>query len=75
MPMKTHYKHAPATVWVIKFVTCTHRVTWNKAFVEALEHDAWGQVEEAVETYQRLQVAAAAVRVAPHAHLHAGNHT
>ncbi|KAI8474619.1 MAG: cytoskeletal adhesion-domain-containing protein [Monoraphidium minutum] len=36
------------------------RVIWYQKFVEALEHDAWGQVEEAVETYTRLQVATAA---------------
>jgi hypothetical protein len=37
------------------------RATWHQAFVAALDHDTWGQLEEARETYQRLQVAAAAV--------------
>mmetsp|Transcript_37371 Transcript_37371/g.83169 ORF Transcript_37371/g.83169 Transcript_37371/m.83169 type:complete len:296 (+) Transcript_37371:122-1009(+) len=36
------------------------RVRWERAFLEALEYDTWGQVEEAIEGYQRLQVAAAA---------------
>lgn len=39
------------------------RFTWNKAFQEALDHDTWGQVEEAVNGYQRLQVAAAVEHV------------
>ncbi|KIZ04210.1 hypothetical protein MNEG_3752 [Monoraphidium neglectum] len=36
------------------------RMTWHHKFLEALEYDAWGQVEEAAEAYHRLQVAAAA---------------
>lgn len=36
------------------------RARWDRAFLEALDFDTWGQVEEATETYQRLQVAAAA---------------
>jgi hypothetical protein len=36
-------------------------MTWHHKFLEALEYDAWGQVEEAAEAYHRLQVAAAAV--------------
>jgi hypothetical protein len=40
------------------------RFAWNKAFLEALEFDAWGQLEEAVNCYQRLQVAAEVVSFA-----------
>ena len=36
------------------------RATWSQAFSSALEHDSWGQVEEATDAYSRLQVAAAA---------------
>ncbi|GAX81391.1 hypothetical protein CEUSTIGMA_g8822.t1 [Chlamydomonas eustigma] len=36
------------------------RARWDRAFVEAVDFDTWGQVEEATEGYQRLQVAAAA---------------
>uniref|UniRef100_A0A7S0UKK5 C2 Aida-type domain-containing protein n=1 Tax=Polytomella parva TaxID=51329 RepID=A0A7S0UKK5_9CHLO len=36
------------------------RARWERAFLEAVDFDAWGQVEEALEGYQRLQVAAAA---------------
>mmetsp|Transcript_14744 Transcript_14744/g.36779 ORF Transcript_14744/g.36779 Transcript_14744/m.36779 type:complete len:300 (-) Transcript_14744:97-996(-) len=36
------------------------RSRWERAYVEALDFDTWGQVEEAIEGYQRLQVAAAA---------------
>lgn len=36
------------------------RSRWERAFLEALDYDIWGQVEEAIEGYQRLQVAAAA---------------
>eukprot|EP00775_Hariotina_reticulata_P012402 gene12402-12537_t len=35
------------------------RFAWNKAFLEALDFDAWGQLEEAVNCYHRLQVATA----------------
>ncbi|KXZ49926.1 hypothetical protein GPECTOR_19g377 [Gonium pectorale] len=36
------------------------RARWDRAFQEAVDYDTWGQVEEALEGYQRLQVAAAA---------------
>ncbi|KAL6761578.1 cytoskeletal adhesion-domain-containing protein [Haematococcus lacustris] len=36
------------------------RGRWDRAFGEALDFDTWGQVEEAIEGYQRLQVAASA---------------
>jgi hypothetical protein len=38
------------------------RGAWFAALVEALDHDAWGQVEEAAALYGRLLVAASAVR-------------
>ncbi|KAG1667414.1 hypothetical protein FOA52_004831 [Chlamydomonas sp. UWO 241] len=36
------------------------RARWDRAFLEAVDFDTWGQVEEATEGYQRLQVAASA---------------
>lgn len=36
------------------------RSRWDRAFNEALEFDVWGQVEEAVDGYQKLQSATAA---------------
>jgi hypothetical protein len=45
------------------------RVTWLAAFLQALEFDTWGQAEEAVERYHRLQVAAAAVGLCASAHM------
>eukprot|EP00798_Chlamydomonas_sp_ICE-L_P032541 gene32541-17258_t len=36
------------------------RARWERAYLEALDFDTWGQVEEAIEGYQRLQIAAAA---------------
>lgn len=36
------------------------RARWDRALSEAVDFDIWGQVEEALEGYQRLQVAAAA---------------
>jgi hypothetical protein len=38
------------------------RTAWLAAFNSALEHDAWGQVEEAIEAIEKLRIAAAAVR-------------
>lgn len=46
----------------------TNSAAWQQAFTEALEHDEWGQLEEAASTYQRLQIAAAAVRLRRRVH-------
>ncbi|MEW5298637.1 MAG: hypothetical protein WDW36_001732 [Sanguina aurantia] len=39
------------------------RGRWERAYLEAVDFDTWGQVEEALEGYQRLQVAASAEHV------------
>mmetsp|Transcript_7540 Transcript_7540/g.20076 ORF Transcript_7540/g.20076 Transcript_7540/m.20076 type:complete len:311 (-) Transcript_7540:1116-2048(-) len=36
------------------------RSRWQRAYLEAMDYDIWGQVEEAIEGWQRLQVASAA---------------
>eukprot|EP00983_Pelagomonas_calceolata_P031100 976535-Pelagomonas_calceolata.AAC.4 len=48
--------------WVSSSMEDT-RSRWQRAYLEAMDYDIWGQVEEAIEGWQRLQVASAAVRV------------